>query len=56
MEDACRREFLEETGYHVKMEKLVDARIENHSGETALMFCPFRSLPMYMKRRTDNFK
>lgn len=34
LEDVCRREFLEETGYHVTVEKLVDARIENLSGET----------------------
>ena len=37
MEDACRQEFLEETGYHVTVEKLVDARIENHSGESRVI-------------------
>ena len=37
LEDACRREFLEETGYHVKVEKLVDTRIENHSGENRVI-------------------
>lgn len=37
LEDACKREFLEETGYEVTVGKLVDARIENYSRETRVI-------------------
>lgn len=33
LEDACRREFLEETGYQVTVNEIVYARIEEHPQE-----------------------
>ena len=37
LEDACKREFEEETGFQVMLNKIVDARIENHPNQTRVI-------------------
>ena len=37
LDDACRREFKEETGYNVIVKKIIDARIEEHPQETRVI-------------------
>ena len=37
LKDACRREFLEETGYQVKVNDMIDARVEEHPQETRVI-------------------